>query len=90
MASSGVCRRIDLLRTDISEERIPTLITVLVIVNVVSSTLILSTVMMEVISFSETLVLTIATRHHIPEDCILHSHRREYLKSYIELTGWGL
>jgi hypothetical protein len=28
-------------------------------------------------------VLTISTRRHIPEDGILHSHRRENLKSYI-------
>jgi hypothetical protein len=27
---------------------------------------------------------------YIPEDDILHSHRRENLKSYIELTGWAL
>jgi hypothetical protein len=27
---------------------------------------------------------------YIPEDGILHSHRREYLKSYIALTGWTL
>jgi hypothetical protein len=26
--------------------------------------------------------LTRATRHNIPEDTILHSHRRENLKSY--------
>jgi hypothetical protein len=26
----------------------------------------------------------------IPEDGILHSDRRENLKSYIALTGWGL
>jgi hypothetical protein len=25
---------------------------------------------------------------YIPEDDILHSHRRENLKSYIALTGW--
>jgi hypothetical protein len=24
---------------------------------------------------------------HIPEDGVLHSHRHEYLKSYIALTG---
>jgi hypothetical protein len=28
--------------------------------------------------------------YYIPEDDILHSHRRENLKSYIELTGWTL
>jgi hypothetical protein len=27
---------------------------------------------------------------YIPEDDILHSHRRENLKSYIALTGWSL
>jgi hypothetical protein len=30
------------------------------------------------------------TRHNIPEDDILHSYRRETLKSYIALTGWTL
>jgi hypothetical protein len=29
-----------------------------------------------------------ATRRNIPEDGILHSHRRENLRSYITLTGW--
>jgi hypothetical protein len=27
---------------------------------------------------------------YIPEDAILHSHRRQNLKSYIALTGWTL
>jgi hypothetical protein len=27
---------------------------------------------------------------YIPEDAILHSHRRENLKSYIASTGWTL
>jgi hypothetical protein len=27
---------------------------------------------------------------YIPEDGILHSHRRKNLKSYIALTGWAL
>jgi hypothetical protein len=27
---------------------------------------------------------------YIPEDDILHSHRRENLKFYIPLTGWAL
>jgi hypothetical protein len=33
---------------------------------------------------SETSVLTRATPRNIPEDTILHSHRRENLKSYVE------
>jgi hypothetical protein len=27
---------------------------------------------------------------NIPEDDILHIHRRENLKSYIALTGWSM
>jgi hypothetical protein len=26
---------------------------------------------------------------YIPDDDILHSHRREHLKFYIALTGWA-
>jgi hypothetical protein len=57
----------------------------LVTANAVTSLLILFILIMEAIRSSETLVLTRATWHHIPEDGILHSHRRENLKTYIAI-----
>jgi hypothetical protein len=55
----------------------------LVTANVVTSSPILVTLMMEALSSSKILVLTRATQHNITQDAILHSHRRENLKSYI-------
>jgi hypothetical protein len=62
----------------------------LVTFNVVPSTPIIATLLMEVLRPPDTSVLTSATRRNIPEDGILHSHLRENLKSYIALTGWTL
>jgi hypothetical protein len=62
----------------------------LVTSNVVPSSQILVTLMMVELGSSETSVLTSATRRNIPEDTILHSHRRKKLKSYIVLTDWVL
>jgi hypothetical protein len=42
-----------------------------------------ATLKMEAIRSSEMSLSKISTRRHIPEDGILHSHRRENLKSYI-------
>jgi hypothetical protein len=60
MASSGMLRRVALVRTDISEER--------------------TAFIFRVTRIGE---LGRATWRNIPEDDILHSHRRENLKSYI-------
>jgi hypothetical protein len=96
MTSSGMFRRVALVRIDVSEElstsiirmtRIGelgiTLVVLLVTANVPRSQ-ILVILMIEALSSSETSILTRATRRNIPEDAILHSHRRENLKSYTD------
>jgi hypothetical protein len=76
MPSSGMLRRVALVRTDVSEERMASIIRVTKIggpgaalaVNSNRSTL--RTLMMETIRYSDTSVLIRATRRNIPEDGI--------------------
>jgi hypothetical protein len=88
MVSSGVLRRVALVRTDVSEELSAYFMRVARIgelgtAGVVPSSPILVTLMKGALSSSETSVLTRATRRNVPEDTILHSYRRENLKPYI-------
>jgi hypothetical protein len=80
MVSSGLLRRVALVRTDFSEE--PGARRLLVAACVVPGSPIFVTLMKEAPGSSETSVLTRATRRNNPEDTILHSHRSENLKSY--------
>jgi hypothetical protein len=85
---------VTLVTTDVSEERIASIIRIIRIgelgttlaVTSNRSTLRRNTLMREAICSSETSVHTETTQHNIPEDDILHSH----IKCYIELTGWAL
>jgi hypothetical protein len=54
--------------------------------NVFPTSPILVTLMMEGIRSCKLSVLTGYTRHHIPGDDILHSHRRENLKLYLGIA----
>jgi hypothetical protein len=64
------------------------LLRLLVFVNVFPSSPILISLMLEALCFSETPVLASATQRNLPEDTILHSHRRENLKFYMIFYVW--
>jgi hypothetical protein len=86
MASSGMLRHVALAGTDVSEEPSTSFIRVkrvgekILVITSYRCTLRRNT--KEALSSSQTSVLTRVTRRNIPEDAILHSHRRENLKSY--------
>jgi hypothetical protein len=104
--SSGMWHRVNMVLTDVSEERIATIFRVEKNKKIrkrktsVSNTSLLvlahsisalpdflpfsSTLHMQAKRTPETSVNTITTRRHIPEDCFLHSHRRDNLRSYIQ------
>jgi hypothetical protein len=79
MSSSWMLLRVALVRTDVSEERIASIeVTRIGELGTLAVTSNRSTLLR-----NTKLDLTRATRHNIPDDGILLSHRRENLKSYI-------
>jgi hypothetical protein len=86
---TGMWRHVALVRTDVWEERIATIIRVTRI-SALGTTLAVTsnlfTQVIESICSSQTCVLWRATRRHIPEYGILQSRRRENLKAYIILS----
>jgi hypothetical protein len=87
--SSGMLRRVALVRTDISEELSGSFIRVTGIGELGTTLAVTSNrrtlqrkPLKQALNSSETSVLTRATWRNVPEDAVLRSHRRENLKSY--------
>jgi hypothetical protein len=83
MVSSGLLRRVALVRTDVSEEPGDYFIRMTKIGELETTQAAPSNLRM---LLRKTSVLTTATRRNNPKDTVLHSHRRENLKSYIGTT----
>jgi hypothetical protein len=81
MVSSGMLRRLVLVRTDVSEELSASFIRVTRIGELGTTLAVTSN--RRTLQRNIKSVLARATRCNIPEDIIFHSHRREYLKSYM-------
>jgi hypothetical protein len=99
MPSSGKLRRVAVTETEVSEKRIASIIRVTRIGELGTSLEIPRNrsilrrnnrllVTANVVRCSSVLIR--ATLRNNPEVDILHSYRRENLKSYIALTGWTL
>jgi hypothetical protein len=80
MMSYGMLHRVALVRTDVSEELSASFIRVTGIGELGTTLAVTSN--HRTLRSSETSVITRATRRNIPEYTILHSHRRESIKSY--------
>jgi hypothetical protein len=84
MVSSGMLRRVALVRADVSKELSASFIRVFLrsVRRLLVTTSVLPSSPIIVTLVKEASILTRAIRRNIPEDTILHSHRRENLKSY--------
>jgi hypothetical protein len=80
ISEDGILQCYPYLETDVSCVRL-----LLVTSNVVTSSLILVTLMMELLGYSETSLPKRVIRRTIPKQGILHSHCRENVKSCLEM-----
>jgi hypothetical protein len=87
LSSSGRWRRVALIRTDVSEDRIASIFRVTRWAGTERNSKLLYRMATREKS-SETSVLIRATRRHLPEDDNHHSHRRGNLKSYKSKELW--